>query len=129
MANQHRGEVDVILNGKKYPLCLTLGALAELEEALGLSNIGELAQRFAKGRVKSADLVKILGTALRAGGAEISDQQAGAMQCDGGAVALTKVLVCLLTVTFSPHGQADDEQSDASPVQEGRPENPTLADP
>lgn len=107
MVNRRRGEVEVVLNGKGYPLCLTLGALAELESALDLDNIGALAQRFAQGKVRSADLVKILGAALRAGGADISDQQAGAMRCEGGAFALTKALVALLTVTFSPNNVVD----------------------
>lgn len=31
MANRHRGEIEAELGGKKRTLCLTLGALAELE--------------------------------------------------------------------------------------------------
>ena len=33
MANAHRGEIEATLGGKPYTLCLTLGALAELEHA------------------------------------------------------------------------------------------------
>lgn len=35
MANKHRGEVTARLDGKDYTLCLTLGALAEMEQAFG----------------------------------------------------------------------------------------------
>ena len=35
MVNRHRGEIEAILDGKSYRLCLTLGALAELEHAFG----------------------------------------------------------------------------------------------
>ena len=85
MANRRRGEVTLILDGKPRVLCLTLGALAELEDNMGLDNIGELADRFGSGRVRSADLVKILGAALRAGGEDISDREAASMGCEGGA--------------------------------------------
>jgi hypothetical protein len=37
MVNRHRGEIEAILDGKSYRLCLTLGALAELEHAFGRS--------------------------------------------------------------------------------------------
>ena len=35
MANPRRGEIDAHFDGKPYTLCLTLGALAELEHAFG----------------------------------------------------------------------------------------------
>ena len=35
MSNAHRGEIEAEFDGKCYCLCLTLGALAELEHAFG----------------------------------------------------------------------------------------------
>ena len=35
MANRHRGEIEAELGGQRYTLCLTLGALAEIEHAYG----------------------------------------------------------------------------------------------
>jgi uncharacterized phage protein (TIGR02216 family) len=35
MVNRHRGEIEAMLDGRSYRLCLTLGALAELEYAFG----------------------------------------------------------------------------------------------
>ena len=35
MVNRNCGEIEAILDGKSYRLCLTLGALAELEHAFG----------------------------------------------------------------------------------------------
>ena len=100
MANKRRGEVELVLDGTPYTLCLTFGALAELEDRMQLDNIGELADRFSAGKVRSADLIKILGAALRGGGNSISDEDAAAMRCEGGAAALTASLVELLKVTF-----------------------------
>ncbi|WP_316858026.1 gene transfer agent family protein [uncultured Cohaesibacter sp.] len=103
MANKRRGEVSLRLNDQNYRLCLTLAALAELEDSMELDNIGALADRFASGKVKSSDLVKILGAALRAGGAEVTDREAASMHCEGGAVALASALVELLQQTFNPN--------------------------
>ncbi|WP_157967709.1 gene transfer agent family protein [Cohaesibacter intestini] len=102
MANKRRGEIDLTLDGKTYPLCLTFGALAELEDKMGLANIGELAGRFSNGQVRSADLIRILGVALRGGGNDVSDRQAASMRCEGGAGALAVALVELLQLTFNP---------------------------
>jgi hypothetical protein len=35
MPNRCRGEAAVTFGGERYTLCLTLGALAELEDAFG----------------------------------------------------------------------------------------------
>ena len=136
MVNKRRGEVALRLDGKTYCLCLTLGALAELEDSLNLSNIGQLADRFAQGSVKSADLMKILGVALRAGGADLSDAEAAAMRCEGGALTLTRALVDLLRLTFDPESTQYTDQTGAGKANNGEvdqgevdgDENPTMAD-
>ena len=48
MANAHRGEIEAKLDGKTFRLCLTLGALAELETAFGDEDMLALATRFEK---------------------------------------------------------------------------------
>lgn len=42
MANKQRGETTVEIGRKKFTFCLTLGALAELEDVLGVTTPGEL---------------------------------------------------------------------------------------
>lgn len=42
MANPHRGEVEIEIGGQKRRLRYSLGALAELQEDLGLRDINEL---------------------------------------------------------------------------------------
>ena len=51
MANKYRGEIDANLDGTGYVLCLTLGALAELESAFGSDDMLALAGRFSSGRI------------------------------------------------------------------------------
>lgn len=49
MANQRRGDVDAVLDGTKYTLRLTLGALAELEKACDAEDLVALAGHFEGG--------------------------------------------------------------------------------
>ena len=70
MANKRRGEVALQLGAERYTLCLTLGALAELEEAFGVEDLMALAERFGTGRLSSRDLMRLLAVALRGGGHE-----------------------------------------------------------
>jgi hypothetical protein len=61
-----RGEAVAVLAGTGRRLCLTLGALAEIETALGLSGVEALAERM---RALSAnDLMVVLAALLRGGG-------------------------------------------------------------
>ena len=51
MVNSHRGEIEVTLEGKRYPLCLTLGALAELETAFESEDLVAVIERFQNGKI------------------------------------------------------------------------------
>jgi hypothetical protein len=39
MTNRQRGEIEALLDGRNWTLCLTLGALAELEAALAAGDL------------------------------------------------------------------------------------------
>ena len=65
-ANRARGEVICTLAGAPRRLCLTLGALAEIETALGLEAASDLGERLRS--PKAADLVAVLQALLRGGG-------------------------------------------------------------
>ena len=77
MANARRGEVDFTIAGKPVTLCLTLGALAEIEHAFGAADLVALGERLASGRLAAKDLIAILGAAARGGGAALSDAEVG----------------------------------------------------
>ena len=68
MANRHRGEIEAELGGARHTLVLTLGALAELEDAFGADDLGALTERFASGRLKARDLTRIIAAGLRGAG-------------------------------------------------------------
>lgn len=63
MPNPHRGEIEACLDGKPFRLCLTLGALAELESAFGNADMLALAERFQAGRLSARDAQLIIGAA------------------------------------------------------------------
>lgn len=100
MVNRHRGEVEAVLDGRPYRLCLTLGALADLEDAFGASDMLALAERFEAGRLSARDAVRIIAAGLRGGGNELSDAHVAQMQADGGAAGFVGIVVSLLTATF-----------------------------
>ncbi|MBA4804923.1 MAG: gene transfer agent family protein [Brevundimonas sp.] len=64
--NGVRGEVEVELAGARRRLCVTLGALAEIETALGLEGVGDLADRLRQPSAR--DLAVVLAALLRGGG-------------------------------------------------------------
>ena len=64
--NGARGEVEAPLAGAERRLCLTLGALAEIETGLGLDGLSELAERMRA--LSARDLMTVLAALLRGGG-------------------------------------------------------------
>ncbi len=65
-ANGVRGEVVVALAGAERRLCLTLGALAEIEAGLELDGLSGLAERMLA--LSARDLTVVLAALLRGGG-------------------------------------------------------------
>ena len=113
MANNHRGEIDAQLDGKVFRLCLTLGALAELEAAFGDEDMLSLATRFETGRISARDCRSIIGAGLRGAGYEITDKEVGAMQAERGAAGFVAIVAALLAATFSSAGSEDGARAEA----------------
>ena len=100
-ANRHRGEIEAVFDGERRVLCLTLGALAELETAFAVDSLTGLAERFSSGRLKADDLIRILGAGLRGGGNLYSDEEVAAMSVEGGLTGAAGVVGALLAATFN----------------------------
>jgi hypothetical protein len=99
--NHRRGEICATLDGRDYRLCLTLGALAELESAFEANDLGALVERFSTGRLSAGDMAKIIGAGLRGGGNAVSDEDVLAMHCEGGVTGFAAIVSDLLTATFA----------------------------
>jgi hypothetical protein len=100
MVNRHRGEVEAILDGERYTLCLTLGALAELEDAFGADDMLALAQRFEAGRLCARDAIRIIAAGLRGAGQDFTEPEVARMQAENGATGYVDIVVRLLGATF-----------------------------
>jgi hypothetical protein len=101
VVNRHRGEIEAVLDGKSYRLCLTLGALAELECAFGEDDMLAVAERFEAGRITARDTIRIIGAGLRGAGYDIDDHTVAAMKSEGGAAGFVDIVARLLTATFT----------------------------
>ena len=100
MANKHRGEIEAELGGVKRTLVLTLGALAELENAFGADDLVALTERFSTGRLKARDLTRIIGSGLRGAGEAVSEDDVAALAVDGGAQGYVRIAAALIEATF-----------------------------
>ena len=84
-ANGARGEVVAVLAGQERRLCLTLGALAELETAFAAEGWEDLAARLRG--LSARDLTTVLAALLRGGGEDPGDLTAVALGEAARAVA------------------------------------------
>ena len=107
MGNRHRGEFDVELGDRRWTLCLTLGALADLESAYGDEDLLSLAERFERGAIGARDAIRIIGAGLRGGGHDVSDGEVAALPVEGGATGYIRIVADLLQATFAPAGRED----------------------
>ena len=110
--NRRRGEVAAELDGRDFRLCLTLGALAELEAAFAADDLGALVERFSRGNLSATDMIRIVGAGLRGAGNAVSDAEVGAMRCVDGVAGFAAIVTDLLTATF---GRSPKKDSAANP--------------
>lgn len=84
MVNRIRGEAALCAGGREYRLLLTLGALAEIEDGLGLDDLSQVSQRLS--HVRASDLAIVAAALLRGGGHEITPADVMRLPCDLGAL-------------------------------------------
>lgn len=83
--NRARGEVLLEIDDRQVRLCLTLGALAELEAAFDVASLAELGERLA--HLTAADLLVVLAALAKGGGAVLSAAELCAAHIDPKAAA------------------------------------------
>ncbi len=115
MANPRRGEIEARLGGRSFTLCLTLGALAELEAAFGADDLQALGRRLGEGRVSARDLLRIIGCGIRGGGVAMNDEEAAALPMTEGFEPFVDAAVRLLTATFGSGEAGSGSPNSARP--------------
>jgi hypothetical protein len=107
MSNSIRGEAELVAGGKSYRLLLTLGALAEIEDGLGLTDLSAVGARLKQAR--AADLAVVAAALLRGGGHEITAAEVLRLPCDLG------TLVQAVAGAFDRAGLAAQPEGTAAP--------------
>lgn len=100
MANPYAGEVALVIDGQRRVLKLTLGALAELETALGADSLVALVERFEASRFSSRDVLALITAGLRGGGADLEPDALLRAEIAGGPVAAARAAAELLARAF-----------------------------
>jgi len=78
--NRARGEVALLIDGAPRRLCLTLGALAEIEAVLDVGDTDELASRLK--HMVARDVIGVLAALLRGGGEPMADADVAMARID-----------------------------------------------
>lgn len=109
MANRYRGEISAELDGRRRTLVLTLGALAELEDAFGAEDLVALTGRFAQGRLAARDAIRLIAAGLRGAGETVTEAEVARMTTPGGAAGFARLVGALIAATFG--GEAEGERT------------------
>jgi hypothetical protein len=104
MANPHAGEVGLVIDGERFVMKLTLGALAELEGELGAGTLVELVERFEAARFSTRDVLMLIVAGLRGGGWRGSSRDLLSAEIEGGPVEAARVAGMLLARAFRVPG-------------------------
>jgi hypothetical protein len=104
MANPHAGEVGLVIDGERFVLKLTLGALAELEGELGAGTLVELVERFEAGRFSTRDVLLLIVAGLRGGGWRGASRDLLSAEIEGGPVEAARAAGMLLARAFRVPG-------------------------
>lgn len=83
--NRARGEVMLAIDGQERRLCVTLGALAELEAAFDVASFTELGGRLAG--LTASDLLVVLAALTGGGGTALSAAELANARIDPRAAA------------------------------------------
>jgi hypothetical protein len=105
MANPWAGEVAVVLDGQRHVAKLTLGALAELEGALGAETLVDLVARFEAGRFSTRDVLALLVAGLRGGGWQGQARDLMTVEIGGGPVEAARAAAEVLARAFAVPGE------------------------
>lgn len=105
-ANPMRGEVALTLNGTSQVMRLSLGALIDLETALGADSLMDLVARFERADFTARDVLAVLVAGLRGGGWQGDETELTNAVIDGGPIAAVRAAAELLVLSFgtAPQG-------------------------
>lgn len=99
MANARRGEAAISFAGRNWRCCLTLGALAEIENHFGVDDLTALGEKLATGKLSARDLAAIFAAAARGGGENVTASDMAQLPADN-LPALFEAVLQLFALAF-----------------------------
>ncbi len=96
--------MELVLNGQAQVMRLTLGALAELEDALEADSLVALIERFETGAFRARDVLALLLAGLRGGGWRGSAADLASAEIAGGPMEASRKAALLITRAFTVPG-------------------------
>ena len=102
MGNAYAGEVTLTIGGRRRVLKLTLGALAELEDAVDpTEGLVGLIGRFEAGNYSARDVLALIVAGLKGGGwRDVTADDLLEVEISGGPVAAAQAAALLLVRAF-----------------------------
>ncbi|WP_300549303.1 gene transfer agent family protein [Roseovarius sp.] len=101
MANPWAGEVELVIDGQRQLLKLTLGALAELEAGLAAGLLIDLVERFEGGAFSTGDVLALVVAGLRGGGWRGRTADLLSAEIEGGPLAAARAAAEVLARAFA----------------------------
>ena len=101
MGNPWAGEVALVIDGERREMRLTLGALAEMEAALGAGSLVDLVARFETGAFSSGDVLAVIVAGLRGGGWRGGAADLLSAEIGGGPLEAARAAAQLLARAFA----------------------------
>lgn len=108
MANAARGEVNLQVNDQTFRLCLTLGALAEIEEALGATGLADLGKQMEN--LSARSLISVLTALMQGGGSDVTDEEVSRMSLQ---IADVSAVIAKAFAAAMPEGEGGQNGSAA----------------
>ncbi len=108
MANKHRAEVEREIGGKTYSFRLSFSALMHVEGDVGKPFLAWATEDLAEGKLALKDLFSIFWRALKAGGHDISKEEAEELLDNLNLSEATELITDLVSTAF-PQSEGDDE--------------------
>lgn len=115
LKNGARGEAGLEAGGRHYRLLLTLGALAQIEDGLGLDDLSQVGTRLA--HTRAADLAIVAAALLRGGGHEMDAADVLRLPCDLG--NLVRAITAAFDGAGLGAGAAEGQDRDPFPGRAG----------
>lgn len=114
MANTHKGEVALPVNGRTYTLRCGNNALAELEDAIGLP-IHQLWQRWSDGAVGVREIRAMLWAFAKEREKRFTLEDAGNLLDEAGTESVTAALLKAVKLAF-PSSNGKESAADPQPA-------------